>query len=204
MKIDNFKTWQKYAKETKNQLLWYIDNNSYNYYLRPCKLTCNYGMVRWVESGNLCSTFTLSPYSQGIDIKYLFVDIIDAEKKLKHLNKLYHHTFKYTPQIQESTLVKHKEKLLFIEKEITKCLQNYPNFQGVSFYETSSNNIQIHGYHKEFPNYFYGDTITINFNSPNYKHSIIEFINMWKLHDTLDIINSKKKIINSNEQYGWD
>jgi hypothetical protein len=135
-----------------NGIYYYVDNN---YKLKTC-IKDGDGWVRFYDEDE-----KLMNYRQSYNKKNIFENVFDAAKRATFLKNLYQETFKHVPYLKEEILVEHKDQLLHIENEITKQLNEYPNFEGIDFCDVSAGGIQIRGHHKQIKGYTYGKQLTI-------------------------------------------
>ena len=148
--------------------------------------------------------FTLSSFSQCVGWDMLYDGWEEADKRVKHIEKLYTKSFYKKPIVSILTLEKYKGELVKIEKEISERLKEYPNFLGVSFCDVHAGGIQILGYHKEIKNHTYGNVITIAYDFSNKDEVANEFVEMWKAQDNPESVNKLKFILDYGDKYGWD
>lgn len=147
---------------------------------------------------------TLENYSRSFDAKNLFDNKQDAAARLEYLDKLYNQTFKYKPFLKEEILVEHLDKLIHIQNEINKKLEEFPNFTGVDFCDVAAGGIQIRGHHAEIKGYTYGNQITIKYDFSNYLDCIGQFVEMWKEHDVSEKVREYDRFLRDGEKWGWD
>lgn len=175
---------------------YYVED--YGNKIRECTLT-NDGWIRYIKENGELYNWKSSYYK-----KNLFDNEKDAVLRKNYLQMLYYKLFKYRPFMAEKVLVQHLDKLLFIQSEITKQLQDYPNFDGIDFTDVGVRGIQIRGHHKEIKGYTYGDQIIIKHDFSNYINCIQEFVEMWKEQDVPEKVKEYQRFIAAGERWGWD
>lgn len=146
----------------------------------------------------------LEPYGRCVRWEELFDGWIEANARVKHIEKLYNNCFWRRPYVTIETLEKYKGEMVRIEKKINEGLKEYPNFLGIDFCDVGANGIQVSGHHKDINNHVYGDQLTIKYDFTNKNEVIDEFINMWKSLDTPDEVQKYKDFLDLGNKYGWD
>ena len=201
---------------TREQLLvkwryrtfYYISQKSKSseFRIEPCFLDRKYP---WdvnkpvVNIFDFSNDMQVSTYGRVVDWSDLY-SWDDAEKQIKHLNKLYRRGFYDRPYVSVDTLEQHKNALVSIERKIKKGLQDYPAFKGVDFCDVGANGIQIRGHHRDIKGYCYGKQVTIRYDFSNMKEVADEFIEMWKTLDTPEQVENYQRFLADGEKYGWD
>ncbi len=111
--------------------------------------------------------------------------------------------FDYLPYMNKVLLTTFENLLLDIQDIIHDGLKDYPNFLGVQFIDVYAGGIQIRGFHKQVPGYFYGKQVTIKYDMSNAYEAADVFIEAWKESDTEDTVKATLSFIKEGEEYGW-
>lgn len=109
-----------------------------------------------------------------------------------------------TSYLHEDVYKEHMNDFIYINKQITNRLKDYPNFNGIDFCDVHAGGIQIRGRHKKFPTHTFGDQITIQYDFSNIEQAINDFAEMWKYFDEPDYIKEYKQFLTDGEKYGWN
>lgn len=128
----------------------------------------------------------------------------EADKFVKHIDKLYTKGFWRRPYVTIDTLEKYKGEMVKIEKRINEELKEYPNFLGIDFCDVSAYGIQVRGHHKQILTHTFGKQPTINYDFTNKEQVIQDFVQMWKVNDTPEDVIRYKDFIYFGNKYGLD
>ncbi len=173
--------------------------------LKPCVLSKTH---EWNEEHPIVVYFDdemcLQKYSAFARWEDLYDGWEEADKQVKHINKLYTKGFWRKPYVKRETLEKFKGEMVRIEKLINEGLKDYPNFLGIDFCDVNANGIQVRGHHKEITTHTYGNQPTIKYDFTNKNEVINDFIEMWKELDVPDEVRRYKDFIDFGNKYGWD
>lgn len=112
-------------------------------------------------------------------------------------------TKKYSINIHDTKIGKHLKELIYIENTISKMLDDYPNFDGISL-TFLTKGIQINGHHKEIIGYTFGDSPVINKDFTNVEECINHFVSVWKKADNEEYLRSYKRFLEDGERWGFD
>lgn len=187
------------------RIFYYVSANKSDRNMKPCILDREgawHPTTPYVVFFN--KEMQLEPFTQCVRWENLYDGWEEANKQIKHIDRLYTKGFWRKPFVSVSTLEKFKGEMVRIEKLINKGLKDYPNFLGIDFCDVSANGIQIRGHHKAITTHTYGNQPTIKYDFTNKNEVIDEFIEMWKQLDTPDEVKSYTDFIDFGNKYGWD
>ena len=105
--------------------------------------------------------------------------------------------------LKQSTIDNHLQDLINIHNSICFILSQYPNFDGLDFYDVSAGGIQVRLFHKEVTGYCYF-SITVKYNFSNKQEVIENAIETWKELDTDEHLKSYQSLLEFGNKYGWD
>ena len=199
------KTKEEMLKLYKQRVFYYIQTSKNGCRMRPCILDKE---SIWKPSEPRVVLFD-DDMRLGILRKYVFWDELydswnDARSRIEHIDKLYNTDFWIRPYVEVETLEKHKDEMVEIEKLIKEGLKNYSNFLGIDFCDVNCNGIQIRGHHKEITSHAFGVQPTLKYDFTNKDEVIHDFIEMWKINDVPEEVESYKRFLRFGNKYGWD